>query len=1279
MKPDDAGRWSVLVLALLAACGSKDQPPSVALKLSTNSVVFTAAAGQSPAAQTVTASGEGKATLAVPTVSVAGATWLAAAVSGAASPYTLTLTPSTSALASGSYTATVTVASAGATSSPQDIAVALTIAAAATPTISLTPASLTFSATAGAGNPAAQPITVGNSGTGTLAAPTATISYTSGSGWLTASVSGSAAPYTVTVSAATGSLAAGSYAATLSLASAGASNTPQTVAVTFNVAAAGTPTMGLSPTSLGFSATAGGANPLAQTVSVSNAGSGSLAAPTATISYTTGAGWLSAAVSGSAAPYTVTVSAVTGSLAAGTYTASISLASAGAGNTPQAVPVTFTVSTTPGTPFLGISPAGLDFTATVGGSNPAAQTIGVANLGGGTLATPTLAISYISGSGWLNATVSGTSAPFTITVTATTGSLAKDIYGAILTITSVGATTSPRQVPITFTVSTPGVPEMDLSRSSLSFNADPGGPDPSERTFDVDNIGGGTLALPTVTIAYTSGSGWLSTSVAGTDAPYEVTVTATTGSLTTGAYQATLAVSSTGALSSPQNVAVTFTVNPPPTLAFGPTSITFDGKNGEADPEKTWVDIHNSGKGTLGKVTATVSYASVPGWLTVLAYQDGSPNLHQVAVEATTGSLPVGTYTATITLTCAAAVNSPQTIPVTFNVTAGTPAMGFYPTNLEFKTNYQSPGDLPPQEFKVFNVGGGTLAPPTVQINYNTGSGWLSTTVSGTSAPYTVTATVSRAAVNSSGGYNAYLSITSPGAALKIYGVSYFLNFNAYYAVHGTLKYESVPPTANGLDYGAIVQKPIRHALVEVLDAPSNTVNYSTYSGDDGSYLIFYPSIYSGQSKVRVSASARDFGQGAEGQSIDVKDNTAGNAVYEMTSPAFTEADKVVDMVATTGWGGSSYTGPRLAAPFAILDAAYAAGRAFLDARPTLIFRLLVINWSANNRPEVGDKAAGQIGASHWDPAAPNGGQLYFLGKQDVDTDEFDSHVVIREWGKYFEARVMGRADSPGGAYASADAVDPRLAWSEGWRRALAAVVLDGQFKETSGPGQGQGLAYSLEDNTAQDPNPGWWSVRSVEHIVYDVFDAANEGHDGVALGMGGLADALIKKQKITPAAATLFSFIRGLKALNADQSAAIEALVAHRSVLTTGGTALSDDWGTGETRDGGDPNNLPLYRQIKGGVPATTLTFDGTQPSNGLGQNRFFFACCNGATVISTCAKDIDLYGFDQGKLLGTAATSSGNEKLSFFNGFSGRQPVFVVVTGRDQGGSSYTATVGP
>jgi hypothetical protein len=216
--------------------------------------------------------------------------------------------------------------------------------ASGSPAISLSPTSLNFSATAGGGNPAAQNVIVSNSGSGTLAPPTTQISYSQGSGWLGVTTQGSSAPYALVTQPTTGGLAAGTYNATVKVSSSGASNSPQTYTVAFTVAAAQSPTISLSPTNLNFSANVGGGNPASQNVTVSNSGGGTLATPTTSTTYNSGSGWLSVQVQGSSAPYTLVTQPTTGSLAAGTYTATVNVSSSGASNSPQSYSVTFTVS-----------------------------------------------------------------------------------------------------------------------------------------------------------------------------------------------------------------------------------------------------------------------------------------------------------------------------------------------------------------------------------------------------------------------------------------------------------------------------------------------------------------------------------------------------------------------------------------------------------------------------------------------------------------------------------------------------------------------------------------------------------------------------------------------------------------------------------------------------------------------------------------------------------------------------------------------------------------------
>ena len=431
------------------------------------------------------------------------------------------------------------------------------------PTISLSPTSVTAN-TAGncAGNPAAQNVTVSNSGTGTLAKPTFQVTYSEGSGWLNPAVSGSSAPYTLQVNFQnTCSMSNGTYNATIAISSSGASNSPVNLSVTLTVGPASSPAISLSTTSLTFSATAGGSNPAAQDVVVSNSGGGTLASPTNTTTYSSGSGWLAVTESGSQAPYTLSNQTNISGLAVGTYSATVNVSSSGATNSPQSYTVTLTVASS-GSPTISLSPTSLSGNiSSTCGSIPN-STVTISNSGGGTLATPTFTTTYGSGaSGWLNPSVSGSSAPYTLTVAWQNLCLSDGTYTATIAIASSGAANTPVDLPVTLTVGSSSSPTISLSPSSLSFSATVGGSNPAAQDVTVSNSGSGTLASPTTSITYGSGSGWLSVSCSGSSAPYTCSTQPTTGNLTAGTYTATVKVASSGASNTPQSYSVTFAVN----------------------------------------------------------------------------------------------------------------------------------------------------------------------------------------------------------------------------------------------------------------------------------------------------------------------------------------------------------------------------------------------------------------------------------------------------------------------------------------------------------------------------------------------------------------------------------------------------------------------------------------------------------------------------------------------------------------------------------------------
>ena len=136
-------------------------------------------------------------------------------------------------------------------------------------TISVSSSSLQFTYTIGGSAPASQTVQITSSGISWTAAATTT----SGGSWLSVSPASGTSPSTLTVSVSPSNLAAGTYSGSITISASGASSS--TVSVTLTVAG-GQPVLAVGSTALTFTYDYSGAAPAAQTVAISNTGTGTL-------------------------------------------------------------------------------------------------------------------------------------------------------------------------------------------------------------------------------------------------------------------------------------------------------------------------------------------------------------------------------------------------------------------------------------------------------------------------------------------------------------------------------------------------------------------------------------------------------------------------------------------------------------------------------------------------------------------------------------------------------------------------------------------------------------------------------------------------------------------------------------------------------------------------------------------------------------------------------------------------------------------------------------------
>lgn len=199
-------------------------------------------------------------------------------------------------------------------------------------TLQVSPAALSFVASAGGPNPAPQSFTVANTGSLPFS-----YSLLESSSWLSLAQSGGVAPPSgqpmIAIDAA--GLAPGSYDAVVDVVAPGVAGSPASVQVHLDVTAG--PTLSVQPGSLSFSGSAGGSSPAPQTLHVENAGTGTFA-----ISATAAPAWLHATPS--AAPSVppaldISVTIESAGLAPGVHAGVIVVSALGAANSPLVIPV----------------------------------------------------------------------------------------------------------------------------------------------------------------------------------------------------------------------------------------------------------------------------------------------------------------------------------------------------------------------------------------------------------------------------------------------------------------------------------------------------------------------------------------------------------------------------------------------------------------------------------------------------------------------------------------------------------------------------------------------------------------------------------------------------------------------------------------------------------------------------------------------------------------------------------------------------------------------------
>lgn len=559
---------------------------------------------------------------------------------------------------------------------------------------------------------------------------------------------------TVSVNPAVLGSQAGSYSGRLNITIPGNPSSAFLVPVTLTVSPS--PALNVSPGSFAFFGQTNGNLPAAQSLSLtSSAGPTSNLPFTLSIASNSPAGpWLSVnPLSGVTPNSGVAVSVdrnVFPNIPAGTYSGSITVSAQGASNPSQTIPVMLTVSANP---LLIANPTAVSFSYQMGGSNPSTQAVMLSSTG------PSLAytVTPSADAPWItidkNSGVVPAGATDTLNIGANPAGLPAGNYIGSVVIGTTGTGNPSQSIRVSLTVSTSTL--LSVVPGTLSFAFQTGGSNPANQVLTVNSTGA-PLAV-TVAAAVTTPAGgpvWLTvTPSTGTfTTPATFTISANQSNLPVGSYMGIITVTSPGAANT-VTIPVTFVISNSPLLLVSPAALNFSVPVGGILVTQV-LSVASTG--------APIGYSATTAggpWLGILGVPQGTTAAN-ITVVVNPAGLGIGTYNGSIRIdsTTPGTANTPQTIPVTVNVTSAA-TLTVTPATLSFAQPFNGP--KPATQTITVGSSSGTLNFQAAATTIPLGGGWLTVTPNSGPTPATLTVSADGAGL-SQGTYTGQITVFQP-------------------------------------------------------------------------------------------------------------------------------------------------------------------------------------------------------------------------------------------------------------------------------------------------------------------------------------------------------------------------------------------------------------------------------------------------------------------------------------------------------------------------------------
>ncbi len=732
------------------------------LVVAPTSLAFNVQIGGQAATQTVNVTSNGSAiNYTAVAATGTGGNWLQVnPTTGGTTPGALTVGVNSAGLGVGTYNGTVTINGQGSSSGAITIPVTLTVSG--SPSLIVNPSgTLFFGYQVNVSTPSAQTVSVTSSGA-PLSFTLTTAQDNGPAGWLVVSPFSGATPATLTVSINTVGLAPGGYSGSITISSPGAANPTTVLRIALLVTTM--PQLTASSPNVVFAAQVGGIAPASQNVQVGS--TGAALGFTVGVATSSGGNWLSVGPTTGTTPQNLTLSVDPTNLTAGTYTATVSLSSPQAGNSPLTFQVTLTVSNSV---LINATPGTVLFNYQVGQAQPSTQTLQITSTGAPLNFTVTTTPGPC-GANWLTVAPPSGTTPATANISVDTTGLPVGACTASVGFSSPGAANNPFNVSVILNIS--AQPLLNISPLALNFTAAANAGNPAFQTIALQSTDPNTQVTFTSTASTTKGGNWLFVAPNAGSTPNNLQVFANVSGLAVGTYTGAITITSPS-LPAVVAIPVTLTITSNNALSANPGSLNFSQAQGGPVPPAQTVALATSV--TASNFTATATTSNGGAWLIVNPASGTTPGALTVTVNGAT--LSQGLYNGAITVVAPGTNNSPLTIPVTLTI-GPKQQLGTTPNSLAF--TFQTGSTTPSaQPLNITSTGGPALV--TVAVATTSGGNWLSVNPATGTTPFNTSVSANPANLPA-GLYNGTVTITSPGLT------------NSPLVIPATLTVSAMPP-----------------------------------------------------------------------------------------------------------------------------------------------------------------------------------------------------------------------------------------------------------------------------------------------------------------------------------------------------------------------------------------------------------------------------------------------------------------------------------------------------